>query len=190
MPAPGLDAVQYVRQKFQLDRGNGHARRLAGERHGDLHGRPVTGEGHRAEPGRRSVGVEEGGGTRKVFLRVRGEAGAAHPQDFAALGVKLGNLRESRRVLEDQRVIVAALRQRHGACARRPVNLALDLSHELLDTLGGIIRLFHLRVQQLGFAVAIGEPHLGGAAERQDGNDQSDEGDDIFAEEAPSAKPP
>ena len=107
-----------------------------------------------------------------------------------ALGVKLGNLRESRRVLKDQRVIVTALRQRYGACARRPANLALDLSHELLDTLGGIIRLFHLRVQQLGFAVAIGEPHFGGAAERQDGNDQSDEGDDIFAEEASSAEPP
>lgn len=187
---PGLNAVQYVRQKFQLDRGDGDASRLAGEGHGDLHGRPMTGEGHRAEPCRRRVGVEKGGGVRKVLFRIGGEAGAAHLQDLAALSVKLGNLRHSRRVLEDQRIIGAALRERHRASARCPVNLAFDLGHELLDALGGVIRLFHLRAQQLGLAVAVGEPHLGGAAEGQDGNDQSDEGNDIFAEQASSAKPP
>jgi hypothetical protein len=117
------------------------------------------------------------------------------PQLLAAAAVEERKLVDGRHLVQQLRVIGAALLQRiavvlfGGTCARHPADLALQLGDRLLDPPRGGFGLFRHAVGQRGAGRAVADPGFHRAVDGEHEHHQPDQRDDVFGEQPFAEKP-
>ncbi len=190
-----LGLAEEIVEKAQVDLGQRDAGIDAGMRHRDRHEGAGADEIGRREGDAPGVGLDEADVAGKVAVAVGHHLGARHPQQFAAAAADEGELAHRRQLVQQLRIIGAAILQgavetsRGRTGARHPADLPLQLVDRLLDPPRGGLRLLAHGLDQRDLGAAIADPGLHRAVDRQHEHDKPDQRDDVFGEQPFAQKP-
>ncbi len=184
-----LRLAEEIRQKTQIDVGEGDAGIEAGMRHRDRHQGPPTAEigGREADAAGHRFGEADVAG--KIGAATDQHRGARQPKLLAAAAVQQAELVDRRYLVQQLGVVGAVLVQRVGAGAGHPADLALQFGERLLDPPRGRFRLLAHGIGQRGLGGAVADPAFHRPVHGQHENHQPNQRDDVFGEQALAEKP-